>query len=268
MNAHTRSACRIPIVELAAVLALALSGCHRLGAERDVLYQTSTIQALIAGVYDGAMTCGELRRQGDLGIGTFNALDGELALEGGRCYQVDSSGVAREMPDSTLTPFAVATPFDPDLRFASGPVDSFEAFQALVDSKIGAGNLPCAVRVEGTFSYMKTRSVPRQKKPYRPLTEVVKEQSVFEFSDVEGVIVGFRLPQYFDGINVPGYHMHFLTADRAAGGHILDFRARDLRIDVDPSAEVRLALPTDAAFAAATLAGKNEAGVQAVETGR
>ncbi len=34
----------------------------------------------------------------------------------------------------------------------------------------------------------------RQRKPYRPLVEVVQDQHVFDFTDVEGTLVGFRFP--------------------------------------------------------------------------
>ena len=80
-----------------------------------------------------------------------------------------------------------------------------------------------AVMIQGEFSYVKTRSVPAQEKPYPPLAEVTKNQPTFEFTDVTGTMVGFRCPPYVTGINVPGYHLHFLTDDRTAGGHLLEF---------------------------------------------
>ena len=90
-----------------------------------------------------------------------------------------------------------------------------------IDSIIPTPNLIYAIKIEGVFKKVLTRSVPRQKKPYQPLTEIVKTQSTFQFENVEGVIVGIRCPTFMKGINVTGYHLHFLTKDRKAGGHVL-----------------------------------------------
>ena len=75
---------------------------HRLHApQRPIheVYQSSTINALLEGVYDGDMTYGQLRRHGDFGIGTFNALDGEMIGFDGRFWQItgDSSSFRREV---------------------------------------------------------------------------------------------------------------------------------------------------------------------------
>ena len=44
----------------------------------DVLFQASTLDALLEGIYDGDMTFGELKAHGNFGLGTFDALDGEM----------------------------------------------------------------------------------------------------------------------------------------------------------------------------------------------
>lgn len=56
---------------------------------------------------------------------------------------------------------------------------------------------------------------------------------MFDFADVNGVMVGFRLPAFMAGVNVPGYHMHFLTEDLTAGGHVLDSELRDGTPEMD-----------------------------------
>lgn len=42
------------------------------------IFQLSTINALLEGVFDGNMSYGQLKQHGDFGIGTFNGLDGEM----------------------------------------------------------------------------------------------------------------------------------------------------------------------------------------------
>ena len=64
------------------------------GTPNAVLFQVSTIDALLSGVYDGDVTIGELRKRGNFGLGTFNKLDGEMLAVDGRYYQIKADGVA------------------------------------------------------------------------------------------------------------------------------------------------------------------------------
>ena len=124
------------------------------------------------------------------------------------------------------------------------------------------------VTITGKFSYVKTRSVPAQTKPYPRLVEVAKKQPTFEFRDVQGVLVGFRLPDYFEGINLTGYHLHFLTADRTGGGHLLGLTTKKIVVELDLTPEVRLSLPKTEAFAAASLGTDRTAEIHRVEKGK
>ena len=65
-----------------------------LHAERDphVLFQASTIGALLDGAYDGDLTFAELAEHGDLGLGTLNGLDGEMIALDGEFYRADVDG--------------------------------------------------------------------------------------------------------------------------------------------------------------------------------
>jgi acetolactate decarboxylase len=109
--------------------------------------------------------------------------------------------------------------------------------------------------------------VPRQDPPYRPLTEVVADQHVFELPGVEGTMVGFRFPTYAEGIEVAGYHLHFASADRSRGGHVLDSRSRGLRVGIDPSNDLHVELPPRVELADPDLAAQTHAAVEAVERG-
>lgn len=212
-------------------------------APHHSLFQTSTIDALLEGRYDGDVGFAELAERGDFGLGTLDALDGEMiALDGG-FYQIKADGRAYAIDRRARTPFAVVTFFEPNLfRTLKGRMD-FDDLCACVDGLVGDDAPCCAVRLDGYFGYVKTRSVPRQRKPYPPLAEVVKHQPTFELRDVSGSVVGFRFPRYAQGLNVAGYHFHFITADRSAGGHVLEFRLAGGELSVDRETEVRLELP-------------------------
>lgn len=243
---------------LLGVLLIGAVGCSRMRADRDVIYHVSTIHALVEGVFDGEVTFGELKRHGNLGLGAVGPVDGELILLDGTCYQVKADGTVRLVEADQVTPYAIATPFEVDRILEVNEEMDFEQLKARLDKQLVNPNLPYAFRIEGTFSYVKTRSVPRQNKPYPRLIEVIKNQPEFEFKDVSGVIVGFRLPPYLDSLAVPGYHFHFLTADHKGGGHLLAFRAKRLLVRADLSTEVHVVLPQSEAFSKVDLTKRNQ----------
>ena len=214
----------------------------------DVLFQYSTLSSLTAGVYDGEMTYGELKQHGDFGVGTFNTLDGEMVEVDHQVYQVKSDGVAYPVADTMKAPFAEVTYFGADQTIeVADPLDCAH-LQGYLDSRLPSLNVPYAIKISGVFAQLQTRSVPQQTKPYPPLAEVVKKQATFQFSNVTGVMVGFRLPSYMAGVGAAGYHLHFLTADRKAGGHVLGCQVGRVTAEIDTTGELNMVLPSDPAF--------------------
>src|SRR3989339_85206 len=197
------------------VLALCLAFCLSAGflnaAEPRTLFQTYTLQALMTGVYDGDLTFQELARHGDFGLGTFDALDGEMIALDGVFYQIKADGRVSPVAGSMKTPFAAVTFFRTGGTHMIEMPLTYRQLLDYIDRLLPSPNLPYAVRVEGHFTAVKTRSIPRQSKPYPPLAEAATKQAVFELSNVKGVIVAFRYPVYLAGVNMPGYHCHFIT---------------------------------------------------------
>ncbi len=238
--------------KIPALLILTLLLAHAMAltafAERDELFQVSTIEALLAGVYDGEVDFATLGRHADFALGTVNGLNGEMVGVDGKFYRVDVDGSVHPIPDTAKTPFAAGTEFAPDFSFTiPGPV-TFEGLKTTVDAALPTKNVFFAVRISGRFASLTVRSVPGQQKPYPPLAEVVKEQRVFTFKDVRGDLVGFRCPQSVGGLNVPGWHFHFLSDDKTRGGHVLALQGADLETHVDTLTAFSLVLPTGGAF--------------------
>jgi acetolactate decarboxylase len=235
-------------------------------AEPHVLFQASTIGALLDGAYDGDLTFAELAERGDLGLGTLNHLDGEMiALDGG-FFRADVEGRIEPIPPEEKTPFAVVTRFEPAIdEQMPDEESSHEELLARLDALIPEDAASCAIRLDGRFDLVRARSVPRQHPPYRPLTEVVADQHVFELSDVEGTMLGFRFPAYVEGIEVGGYHLHFISADRSRGGHVLDSRSKALHVRLDPSDDLHVELPPQVELGDPDLAAETHAAVAAVE---
>jgi acetolactate decarboxylase len=210
---------RIAVVCLVALLLAAVCrpDCTQAVKAEKVLFQLSTIGSLFRGVYDGALTCGELKQRGDFGIGTFDGLDGEMVVLDGKVFQVRGDGRVLAADDKLSTPFAVVTFFDADQKLALNGVDSLGELQQKLEPLFPSRNIFYAIRIDGLFSYVKTRSVPKQEKPYRPIV-----QSEFEARGVKGTLVGFWCPGYVQGINAAGFHFHFVSDDRKMGGHLLE----------------------------------------------
>jgi len=223
-----------------------------LGVEHHTLYQVSTAGALVEGVYQGAVSVGMVREHGDFGLGTFEDLDGEMVVLDGHVFRVSSSGEVHEVPDDSTTPFAVVTRFgDPDGRVLAA-VDGVAALTAAADTMRESANVFFAVRVDGHFDSVHVRAACRTA-PGVPLAVATEQQAEFELTAVDGTMVGFWSPPYASGVEVAGYHLHFLTDDRTAGGHVLDCRGHDLRVRLQEESDVHLALPDTAAFRGADL---------------
>jgi acetolactate decarboxylase len=233
--------------------------------EPHVLFQASTIGALLEGAYDGDLTFAELAEHGDLGLGTLNGLDGEMIALDGRFYRADADGAVAEVEATARTPFAIVTRFEPAIDERLGGPLSHEELLSRLDALIPAGAASFAIRLDGRFDLVRARSVPRQDPPYRPLTEVVAEQRLFELRGVEGTMVGFRFPAYAEGIEVSGYHLHFITTDRSRGGHVLDSRSHGLRARLDPSNDLHVELPPTVELADPDLAAATHAAIESVE---
>jgi acetolactate decarboxylase len=217
------------------------------------VYQTSTMAALLDGIYDGEVTIADLLTHGDFGLGTFNRLDGEMVVLDGICYHLRSDGSASVAAGRDLTPFAVVTWFEPRIVFSvSSPINR-DDLVAKLDETISSTNLIHAIRVTGTFRHVRTRTVMAQTPPYPPLTEATADEPFADFHDVTGTLAGFRTPGYEQGISVAGYHLHFLDEGRTRGGHALDFELTQGEVAVGTSSEIHLSLPTTAAFLAANL---------------
>ncbi|MFV8320966.1 acetolactate decarboxylase [Mycobacterium sp. 23] len=223
-----------------------------LGHDAEV-YQYSTIGALLDGVYDGEATVADILQHGDFGLGTFNHLDGEMVILDGVCYRLRADGTATRAAPTDRTPFAAITRFHRDFGIAITERTDRAAVTAAIDQRIASTNLIYAIRVTGHFADLHTRTVMEQQQPYPPLTEATEGQAETRFTDVSGTLVGFRTPDFEQGISVAGYHLHFLNDDRNAGGHVLDFTLERGDVGVSGASQLHLSLPTSGAFLQARL---------------
>lgn len=230
--------------------------------EAHVAFQASTVEALMDGAYDGDLTIGELRSRGDLGLGTFDGLDGEMIVLDGAVWRARADGSVEAVGDEERTPFAVVTAFAPDATVAiDGPLEQEELLARAVRAVAAAagerdGTSPagaCALRFDGRLEHVHARSVPRQRKPYPPLVEAAATQRELELGPLEGSLVGFVFPAWAGGVEIPGAHLHAIAADRTRGGHVLHARVGPGTLRVAALTDLHLELPPGVALPDARL---------------
>jgi len=212
------------------------------------------------------MSFKDLKSHGDFGIGTFDRLDGEMVALDGQFYQVKSDGHAYPVNDTATTPFSEVTFFKPEDNFSLDGTYNLTQIESYLDSKRPTKNIFYAIRIDGTFDYVKTRAPDAQSEPYLTLTDALKTQKIFQFNNTTGTVVGFWSPSYAKDVNVAGYNLHFINGNRSAGGHLLDIMLHNARISIENLTELDVALPTDEEFYNADLSTNQQAALNSAES--
>ena len=210
--------------------------------KRHPIYLCAPINALVEGIYEERLPYSEIKRHGDFGLGTFDSLDGEMIMLDGEIYQITADGRVHWREEAALTPFACVTFYQPATYDELIDPSTYEEFLAWLEGLLPSSNIFYAIRIEGKFSYIKVRSVPKQDS-YKPLVEVTKDQPVFEYTDVEGTLAGFFTPSFLSSLSVPGLHLHFLSSDFRRGGHLLECHSNVIRAGIQFIDSVELGLP-------------------------
>ncbi|MFC0212254.1 acetolactate decarboxylase [Paenibacillus chartarius] len=232
----------------------------------NTLFQYSTINALMQGQFDGELSLGEVAKHGDTGLGTFNGVNGELTQIDGKFYRFDNDGHFEEVGKDELTPFVSSVKFQSEKTIEVGTINDITELTAILANNIDKKNNFYAFKVHGTFNYLKARSEPKQEKPFKTLPEVLANQSIWEYENVTGTLVVFYTPNYAAMFNVPGYHYHFVSDDRAIGGHILNLKMQSGTAEIDSIGNLEVQLPQTPEFNSTDLTQVDPQDVHDVET--
>lgn len=197
------------------------------------LYQYGVADAFVGGLYKGTLPISELKKNGDFGLGAPDMLDGELMMYEGKVFQTQASGLTRIVPNTFKTSLSFVTFFKPDMQFEMTNSTAREQVLALIEQKLTNKNGLYAIKITGRFDSIRTRAFPPvTAEPFPPLSTIMDRQHFFDMKNTKGVLVGYKFPSYLNGINVAGYHFHFLSENERDGGHVLDFVGNDLKIEV------------------------------------
>lgn len=243
------------ILACSAVFALLFAADRAWAHDPDVIVQYSTLDALKAGLYDGEMTYGEMAEYGDFGLGTFNALDGEMVGFDGQFWRITDDGAVSAVTPDTKTPFAVVTFFDDKIVFDLPEETDFAALSTVLSSHVAGANTPVAVRITGSFTALTVRAPRLQQEPYLPLDQALADQAVWQLEEVSGTMAGYWFPAWLGNINAAVWHLHFLSDDRDQGGHVVDMVTGSGTVSLDPTPRLTLLLPQTPAFDGAKLSG-------------
>ncbi|MGF7117318.1 acetolactate decarboxylase [Methanobacterium oryzae] len=222
--------------------------------DNNPLYQVSTLNSLSEGNYDEKISSGNLKYYGDTGMGTFTGLDGEMIELNGNIYQIKSDGNVYLVNNSAGIPYATVTFFKADKVIITNKSMNYTELQQYLNSTLPSKNLVYSFKVIGKFDSVKARSPPKQDKPYQNLTEALKNQSIFNFNDINGTMVGFWFPRSASSINLNDYHFHFINEDRNSGGHVLDCKLENAIIEIDYISNVYIMYPQSNEFTKFNLA--------------
>lgn len=235
------------------ILAMALTVSPALAHDTDVITQYSTLDALKAGLFDGDMSYGEMAEYGDFGVGTFNALDGEMVGFDGRFWRITQDGVVSEVTPETQTPFAVMTFFDRDITFDLPHGSDFKTLSGVLNAHLTSANTPVAIMITGTFDTLTVRAPRHQEEPYLPLAEALADQAVWHLENASGTMAGYWFPAWLGNINAPVWHLHYLSDDHTTGGHVVELTAGSGIVALDPSPRLTILLPQNGTFDEADL---------------
>lgn len=266
----------IKAVAVCTLAAAMLSGCGSvsnssssvLQKDTECMYQVATLQSLMQGYYSTVTTAKDLKTHGDIGLGTFENCNGEMIMLNGKIYQALSTGELKEVDDSTGIPFASVTEFEMDLSQKLENISDIDSLKNTLTKKIsGHENTMCAVKISGSFNNVKFRSenpIPENKNI--SLSEWLKDNQVeWTKSNISGTIVAVYFPNYLDGINTPGWHLHFVSDDLTCGGHLLEVNLKSGKAEYDITNEYKIVLPDTQKFQNLDLTLDQKADIQKVE---
>lgn len=234
----------------------------------DKLFQVALLQSLMQGEYNGVITVADLKNYGDTGIGTFQSVNGEMIVLDGNVYQALWDGSVKIASDDETVPFSNVTFFEPDVtrdNVNAASIEELKNFLTSIATEHGRNQFYMA-KVTGKFPLMNVRSELPQKEPFKHLNDALKtDQREFSYQDIEGTVVALYCPDYMDGLNTPGWHLHFISKNKDKGGHVLTLSAENCSVALDVISEFAMIVPNRQSFNDKDLAADMKKAIQEVE---
>ena len=233
------------------------------------LFQVSTLQALALGYTRSVVTVKELLDEGNIGLGTFEDVGGEMIVVDGVCYRAKQDGSIQEADPDIGTPFATVGKENqsPCKEFKDiADIEKLKVMLTLEIEKYFGLNGVHIARIDGTFARVCARSEAPYRSQHIELKEILSEtQKDFVFDNIEGTMVCIYFPDYMDGLNMPGWHIHFVSKDRTKGGHVFDLNMIQGQIKFARADRIEIRIPDDPSFDTYSLREVSKNDIQQVE---
>lgn len=236
------------------------------------IYQASTLQALALGYTKSVVTVGELLGHGDTGLGTFENVDGEMIVVDGVCYQAKQDGSIVPASEETGVPFAVSGFVKDGRKFEIEKLTDIESIKQeltlRIEEDFGLNSVHIA-RIDGWFESVHARAGAPYRSQHVTLKNILsKTQKDFCFERLYGTLVCVYYPDYMDGINAAGWHLHFISQDRTLGGHIFQVSLSSGECLLQKMDRIEIQLPREAAFDTYSLKQASRDEIAEVELGK
>ena len=219
------------------------------------------------GNFDKTVSVKDFLHHADTGIGTYTGLDGEAIFEDGVAYKATADGKVSVMQPEDGVAFGTVAKFDesvPEVELKN--ISDIETLKQALEPYVKEDqNIFYMIKAKGVFKTMHVRSCFACEKPYPTLSEVAQDQREFHFENTHGDVIAVWCPKYVNGINLPGWHFHYLSGDKTQGGHILGLSADSLRVKINKIERFDLTLPQNPEFAQRDLCEDLSAKTAAVE---
>ena len=235
-------------------------------------YQVSTLQALALGFSKSVITVEELLKNGNTGLGTFEDVNGEMIVLDGKCYRAKNNGDIVMAENSRGVPFAAVCNFQSNRIEEFGKMETIENLKQwltlCIEEDFGLNSM-YAVRIDGDFSKVDARSESGTKAHHLTLKDALSvTQKAFIFENIKGSLVCVYYPDYMDGINAAGWHLHFISEDKKQGGHVFDVSINQGKAAFCRITNLEIRIPDSPAFDTYALKGASKDEIKSVEQGK
>ena len=238
----------------------------------EKMFQVSTLQALALGYSRGVIPVKELLNHGDIGLGTFEDVNGEMIVLDGVCYRATNDGSVTLAELERGVPFASVSTLKGGKEFEVSGITDIQVLKTQLDLKVeedfGLNSMHVA-RVDGFFNVVKARSETGRHSHHVSLKEVLDgNQKDFVFEKINGSLVCIYYPDYMNGINAAGWHFHFVSDDRKKGGHVFEVQIDKAKATLTKCTQIEIQLPKEPGFDTYSLKSASESEIKKVEQGQ
>lgn len=219
-------------------------------SSENTFFQYNIWAAFVNRVFDGSMTVKELKVKGDIGLGSFDMLDGEMVMLDGVTYRIREDGSISEGADNDEIVYADAAFFKPGIDVKMNGAVNYDSLRAMLNRKLPTLNHFYAIKITGVFDSLTLGGVPKQSPPFNTgLDVLIPQRPVFRGAAIKGTMVGFYCPQFIGDINTAAYHFHFISDDKKMGGHVMELKTRQsLDGGIQKLTQYEFRIPESAAF--------------------